>query len=182
MKVKSIKKNCLKNHSRRFTLECTPYGSLISSLLLVSNQKWSDAKYVSKLDKAKFPFLDEEDFVGKTLRAVGLSIDDFKKLEAAGAVFIPSTGLGKFFEYKSNNYKHTVYDYGAGGSQYFVKDHNYYTTTPQGVPDGISRAKVYLVWDKYATTRSIDYRRAGTSAKTGENSYISSVRLIQKHK
>lgn len=78
MRVKSIKKNCLKNHNRRFTLECTPYGSLISSLLLVSNQKWSDAKYVSKLDKAKFPFVDEEDFVGKTLRAVGLSIDDFK--------------------------------------------------------------------------------------------------------
>lgn len=78
MKVKSIKKNCLKNHSRRFTLECTPYGSLISSLLLVSNLKWSDAKYVSKLDKAKFPFVDEEDFVGKTLKAVGLSIDDFR--------------------------------------------------------------------------------------------------------
>lgn len=78
MKVKSIKKNCLKNHSRRFTLECTPYGSLISSLLLVKGEKWSDAKYVSKLDKAKFPFLDEEDFVGKTLRAVGLSIDDFR--------------------------------------------------------------------------------------------------------
>lgn len=111
-----------------------------------------------------------------------LTIDDFKTLEAAGAVFIPSTGLGKFFEYQSNNYKHTVYDYGAGGSQYFVKDHNYYTTTPQGVPDGISSAKVYLVWDKYAITRSIDYRKAGTSAKTGANSYISSVRLIQKHK
>ena len=78
MRVKSIKKNCLKNHNRRFTLECTPYGSLISSLLLVSNQEWSDAKYVSKLNKAKFPFVDEEDFVGKTLRAVGLSIDDFK--------------------------------------------------------------------------------------------------------
>lgn len=78
MRVKSIKKNCLKNHNRRFTLECTPYGSLISSLLLVSNQRWSDAKYVSKLNKAKFPFVDEEDFVGKTLRAVGLSIDDFK--------------------------------------------------------------------------------------------------------
>lgn len=78
MRVKSIKKNCQQNHNRRFTLECTPYGSLISSLLLVSNQRWSDAKYVSKLNKAKFPFVDEEDFVGKTLRAVGLSIDDFK--------------------------------------------------------------------------------------------------------
>lgn len=75
---KQIIKNNLKYQNIRFNYECTPYGSLISSLLLVSNQKWSNAKYVNKLSKAKFPYLDEEGFVEKTLKAVGLDINDFK--------------------------------------------------------------------------------------------------------
>jgi len=62
----------------RFSYECTPYGSLVSSLLMVSNKKWSDVKYVRLFRKAVFPFVDEEDFVGKTLRAVGLSVEEFK--------------------------------------------------------------------------------------------------------
>lgn len=77
MNVKQMKKNVKKDAETRFDYELTPWGSLISSLLIVSGRKWSNAKYIQKLGRATFPYLDDEDFVGKTLRAVGLSIEDF---------------------------------------------------------------------------------------------------------
>lgn len=79
MKIKkNVQNEAQKAKKQRFAYEMTPYGSLISSLLIVSGQKWSDLKYVRLLGKARFPFVDEEDFVGKTLRAVGLSVEEFK--------------------------------------------------------------------------------------------------------
>lgn len=78
MNKKQIKKNVNSMRETRFAYELTPYGSLVSSLLLVTNQKWSDAKYVRLFNRATFPYLDDEDFVGKTLRAVGLRLEDFK--------------------------------------------------------------------------------------------------------
>ena len=77
MNKKQIKKHVNAMRETRFAYELTPYGSLVSSLLLVSNQRWSDAKYVRLFNRATFPYLDDQDFVGKTLRAVGLDIKDF---------------------------------------------------------------------------------------------------------
>lgn len=77
MSLKKIKANIKKESETRFEYELTPWGSLISSLLIVSGRKWSNAKYNQKVGRATFPYLDDEDFVGKTLRAVGLSIEDF---------------------------------------------------------------------------------------------------------
>lgn len=77
MNIKKIKTNVKKEAETRFDYELTPWGSLISSLLIVSGRKWSNAKYNQKIGRATFPYLDDEDFVGKTLRAVGLSIEDF---------------------------------------------------------------------------------------------------------
>jgi len=71
-------KKAINLHRERQNYEITPHGSLVSSLLMVSNKKWSDVKYVRRFRKAVFPFVDEEDFVGKTLRAVGLSVEEFK--------------------------------------------------------------------------------------------------------
>lgn len=77
MNIKKIKSNVKKEAETRFDYELTPWGSLISSLLIVSGRKWSNAKYNQKVGRAIFPYLDDDDFVGKTLRAVGLSIEDF---------------------------------------------------------------------------------------------------------
>lgn len=74
---KRVKKYLKQASIERRNYELTPWGSLISSLLIVSGRKWSNAKYNQKVGRAIFPYLDDEDFVGKTLRAVGLSIEDF---------------------------------------------------------------------------------------------------------
>jgi hypothetical protein len=77
MNLKKIKKNIQNTKNSRFTYELTPWGSLVSSLLIVSGKKWSNAKYCRLFDRATFPYLDDEDFVGNTLKAVGLNIEDF---------------------------------------------------------------------------------------------------------
>lgn len=74
---KRVKKYLKQASIERRSYELTPWGSLVSSLLIVSGKKWSNAKYCRLFDRATFPYLDDEDFVGNTLKAVGLSIEDF---------------------------------------------------------------------------------------------------------
>ena len=73
-----IKKNMEKIANERLNFLLTPWGSLIESCLKVTGKTINDAKYVNLIRKAKFPYLDDPEFLPKTFKAVGLDIADFK--------------------------------------------------------------------------------------------------------
>lgn len=77
---KRIKKNIEKTAVERFQFLLTPWGSLIESCLKLTGKKINDAKYMNIVKKAKFPYLDDPDFLPKTFKAMGLDISDFKGL------------------------------------------------------------------------------------------------------
>lgn len=75
MKIKKNVKN-LTNERKQFAL--TPWGSLIESCLKVTGKKLSDGQYMKLVKKAKFPHLDDGEFLPKTFAAMGFDISDFK--------------------------------------------------------------------------------------------------------
>lgn len=79
-RAKAIKKAAEKLEAERFNFLCTPWGSLIESCLKLTNTKISNGEFVKRLKKAQLPYLDDENFLPKTFKAFGLSIDDFKGL------------------------------------------------------------------------------------------------------
>lgn len=52
----------------------TPYGSLIASVAIIYNIPITDYQIYAKLQKAKLPFIDDIDFINKTLKEFGFDI------------------------------------------------------------------------------------------------------------
>ena len=57
-------------------LVATPYGSLIKTYCILNGINITEGEFVKKMKKAKFPFIDDEMFICKTLEAVGFNYDD----------------------------------------------------------------------------------------------------------
>lgn len=76
MKVKQIKKSINKAAQLRDDIIATPYGSLVQSYLILNGIEWTDGEFVKRFKAAEFPFLDDSDFISKTLEAVGLQYID----------------------------------------------------------------------------------------------------------
>ena len=74
MKVKQIKKSIDKAAQLREDLIATPYGSLVQSYLILNGIEWTDGEFVKKFKKAKLPFLDDKDFMQKTLDQMDLPV------------------------------------------------------------------------------------------------------------
>lgn len=73
-----IRKNVSKLSVDRKNFALTPWGSLIESCLKVTGKKLTDGQYMKLLKKAKFPYLDDGEFLPKTFEAMGFDIADFK--------------------------------------------------------------------------------------------------------
>lgn len=78
MNSKRIKKNINQNHYLADQLVATPYGSLLRSYEILNGIKYDDAKFISKMKKAQFPFMDDPEFLAKTLIEFGYDIDNLK--------------------------------------------------------------------------------------------------------
>lgn len=76
MKVKQIKKNANKLKTLREDIIATPYGSLVQTCLILNAFRWSDGEFVRRFKEAELPYMDDEDFIEKTLVAVGLEYKD----------------------------------------------------------------------------------------------------------
>ena len=72
MKVKQIKKSIDETAQLRNDLIATPYGSLVQSYLILNGIEWTDGEFVKKFKKAELPFIDDPDFMKKTLEEMGL--------------------------------------------------------------------------------------------------------------
>lgn len=76
MKVKQIKKQASKMGVLRDDIIATPYGSLVQSCLILNAFRWSDGEFVRRFKQAELPYMDDPDFIEKTLVAVGLEYKD----------------------------------------------------------------------------------------------------------
>lgn len=76
MKVKQIKKSINKAAQLRDDIIATPYGSLVQSYLILNGIEWTDGEFVKRFKAAELPFLDDTDFISKTLESVGLQYID----------------------------------------------------------------------------------------------------------
>ena len=76
MNAKKIKKQIEDNSELRHNLVNLPYGSLVQTYLILTGTEWDDALFVNKFKKGKFPFMGDEEFIEKTLLAVGLDADN----------------------------------------------------------------------------------------------------------
>lgn len=76
MKVKQIKKAIDGMAQLRADIVATAYGSLVQSHLILNGIEWTDGEFVKRFMEAKLPFLDDEEFIQKTLKAVGLQYID----------------------------------------------------------------------------------------------------------
>lgn len=72
MKVKQINKSIDEMAQLRDDLIATPYGSLVQSYLILNGIEWTDGEFVKRFKKAELPFLDDSDFMKKTLEEMGL--------------------------------------------------------------------------------------------------------------
>lgn len=78
-----IKKAVSEMQLEREQLIATPYGSLVQTYLILNGIEWTDGEFVKKFKKAKFPFMEDKQFLRKTLEAVGLSYDLIKNKPVA---------------------------------------------------------------------------------------------------
>lgn len=71
-----IEKNVMEMANTRRNIVNTPYGSLVQTFLILNGITWTDGEFVKKFKKAQLPFLEDEQFMQKTLSAVGLKYED----------------------------------------------------------------------------------------------------------
>lgn len=80
MNVKKIKENI---KERKFLIENTRntiYGSLVQSAAILLQKNWSDDEYLNRMKKGKFPYIEDPDFIKKTVEAVGIDYNEIKGL------------------------------------------------------------------------------------------------------
>ncbi len=75
MNVKKIKKNVTETEILYQNLINTVYGSLILSVLILTQKKCSKEVFNARMKKGKFPYMEDKDFIRKTLKAFDESID-----------------------------------------------------------------------------------------------------------
>lgn len=75
MNVKKIKKNVTETEILYQNLINTVYGSLILSVLILTQKKCSKEVFNTRMKKGKFPYMEDKDFIRKTLKAFDESID-----------------------------------------------------------------------------------------------------------
>lgn len=76
MNVKQIKKNMNKNEQLFLDLSNTVYGSLILSCLILNQKHINHVDFVNKIKSARFPFMEDKDFIKKTTEAFGLDYEN----------------------------------------------------------------------------------------------------------
>lgn len=72
MRVRQIKRKINEEEYTFNNIVATPYGSLIQTYLILNGITWTNGEFIKRMKKGKFPFLDDADFIQKTLEAVGL--------------------------------------------------------------------------------------------------------------
>lgn len=80
MNTKQIKKNIKEEKYFIENVRNTIYGSLIQSAVILLQLNWTDSEYLKRIKKAQFPVIEDEDFIKKTVEAVGIDYEDVKGL------------------------------------------------------------------------------------------------------
>lgn len=75
-KTKKIKENIEDTNWMFEQLVATPYGSLIQTHLILNGITWTNEEFVKRMKKADFPFMDDKEYIKKTLENVGLNYID----------------------------------------------------------------------------------------------------------
>lgn len=65
-------------HGEFVSLIHTVYGSLVQSHLILNGIRWTEEELIAKFKKARLPFVDDPEFIRKTLGAVGLDYEDLR--------------------------------------------------------------------------------------------------------
>ena len=86
-KVSKIAKEMKETEILRQNITNTVYGSLVQSTLILREIEWTDEEFVKRFKKAELPFIEDEDFIKKTIEAVGLKYED---VEGLPLVFVES--------------------------------------------------------------------------------------------
>lgn len=76
MNVKQIKRNI---NERKYLIENTRntiYGSLVQSCVILLQKNWTDDEYLERMQKGQFPYMEDPDFIKKTVEAVGLDYEE----------------------------------------------------------------------------------------------------------
>lgn len=81
MNTKEIKKNIKETEVLYQNLINTVYGSLILSVLILTQKKYSKEAFNERMKKGKFPYMEDKDFIKKTLKAFDESIDYENEVE-----------------------------------------------------------------------------------------------------
>lgn len=76
MRVRQIKKRINDEDYLFNNLIATPYGSLIQTYAILNGINMTNGEFIKKMKKGKFPFLEDENFIQKTLEAVGFDYDE----------------------------------------------------------------------------------------------------------
>ena len=71
MNTKKIKKNMNDLEWEARSIVATPYGSLVKTYQILNGIDMEAGEFIKLFKKAEFPFLEDPDFIKKTLEAVG---------------------------------------------------------------------------------------------------------------
>lgn len=99
-KVSKIAKEMKETEILRQNITNTVYGSLVQSVLILREIDWTDEEFVKRFKKAQLPFIEDEDFIKKTVEAVGLKYED---VEGLPLVFVESEKNTLFMPYYYND-------------------------------------------------------------------------------
>ena len=76
MSIKQIKKSINQSKELFNNITNTVYGSLVQSCLILLQKNWTEQQFINKMKKARFPYMEDKDFIRKTVEAVGLEYDE----------------------------------------------------------------------------------------------------------
>jgi hypothetical protein len=79
-KVSKIKKEAKKLDDFLVRFYATPYGSLLKTCIISLNLGWDRFKIYNRVKNAVLPFLDDDDFIEKTVKAFGIDFEEVKKI------------------------------------------------------------------------------------------------------
>lgn len=99
-KVSKIAKEMKETEILRQNITNTVYGSLVQSTLILREIDWTNEEFVKRFKKAQLPFIEDEDFIKKTVEAVGLKYED---VEGLPLVFVESEKNTLFMPYYYND-------------------------------------------------------------------------------
>lgn len=80
MNVKQIKKNINERQYLVNNVRNTVYGSLVQSVVILLQKGWTDDEYLEKMKNGQFPYMEDPDFIKKTVEAVGIDYEEVEGL------------------------------------------------------------------------------------------------------